>query len=69
MGCRTERLEKQFSCLNMTLAIQILSFSEPVQVDHSPPPEIGVIRDIRFLKSHKAAGPDEINSGDALILD
>lgn len=38
--------------------LSLMAASEPVQVDTSPPLEMEVIREISFLKRHKAAEPE-----------
>lgn len=53
---------KQFSWPNNMMDLLFVHKSEPMQVDISSPSEMEVISKACFVKSHKAARPDELLS-------
>lgn len=54
-----EHLRNQFSWPMATMGLPLVPVVEPIQLDTSPPSEM-VIREMGFLKGHKAAEPDGI---------
>lgn len=53
-----EHFREQFNCPTVTGDLPLMTVTEPIQADTSPPSESKAIREVGLQKSHKAAELD-----------